>query len=247
MDLFNVKNKNILITGASRGIGKAFAVRFKEAGANVFATGSREESIAWMKNEGITGLWGDLSSSDVPQKLIQEVYSQIDNLHVLINNAGTSANAKAVSLSEKDMDRIIDVNFKSVFRISKLYYKEQSKRKQSGNIINISSVLGLIGSNQVSVYGATKGAVNQLTKNLALEWARSGFRVNSICPGYIETDMISHLKKRESFLEAVKNAIPMKRIGKPEDLIGAALYLASEASSFMTGQCMVIDGGLSIP
>lgn len=247
MDLFSIENKNILITGASRGIGKALALGFKNAGANVFATGSRKESVEWMNDAGIIPLWGDLASPETPSTLMKEVYSKIENLHVLINNAGTSANMKAASMTDEVMDRIIDVNFKSVFRLSKLYYKEQTKRKESGNIINISSVLGLIGSNQVSVYGATKGALNQLTKNLALEWARNGFRVNSICPGYIETDMISHLKKREAFVEAVKNAIPMKRFGQPEDLLGAAIFLASNASAFMTGQCMVLDGGLSIP
>ncbi len=247
MDIFNVKDKIVLITGASRGIGKALALGFHEAGAVVYAAGSKEESVQWMAGQGINPLWGDFSQPETPARLIQSVYAKEKTLDVLINNAGIALYSKAVSISDADINNIMEINFKSVFHASVNYYKEQKKRGVTGTIINISSILGIIGSNQASIYSATKGAIIQLTKNFALEWAKSGFRVNSICPGYIETDMTSHLKRRPAFLEAVENAIPQKRLGKPEEILGPALFLASPASSYITGQCIIVDGGLSIP
>jgi 3-oxoacyl-[acyl-carrier protein] reductase len=242
MSRFSVKDKTVLITGASRGIGKAFALAFKEEGAIVYGTGSSEKSISWMKDSGIEGKVNNVLEQDNIKEIIEEIKSKNGKLDVLVNNAGISKNIPASGLSEKDMEELISVNFKAVFRSSQAFYK--THKQNGGVIINIASVLGLRGFALSSIYSGTKGAVIQLTKACASEWTRNNFRLNAICPGFIDTDMVSNMKSKESMLAEINSKIPMKRMGKPEDLVGAALFLACDASSYITGQILVVDGGL---
>lgn len=239
----DVQGKSILITGASRGIGRALAESFVEGGAHVYGTGRTLESIAWMKDQKVQGRTADVSRPGAVAEVIDEIVKSHGKLDCLINNAGISSNTPASAFKDEEMDRIIDTNFKGVFRACQAYYKAQ--KKFGGSIINIASVLGIVGTPLASIYSGTKGAVVQLTRALAIEWAGSNFRINAICPGFIDTDMTTNIKDKPAVLEKAVSIIPMKRLGKPEEIAGAALFLASDASTYMTGQLIVIDGGMT--
>ena len=219
-ELFSVKDKTVIITGASRGIGRRLAEGFRDAGAIVYGTGSRPESVEWMKDaEGIEGRAANLMEPGAMAAVIEEVHGKHGRL-----------------------DCLIDTNFKGVFRACQAYYKLQRK-SGGGVIINVSSVLGHVGTKLAAVYCGTKGAVIQMSKALAIEWAGSGFRINALCPGFIDTDMTEMIQKRPQVLEQMNASIPMGRMGQPEDLLGASIFLASDASAYMTGQSLVVDGG----
>lgn len=243
MGLFDVTNKTILITGASRGIGRSMAEEFSKAGAIVYGTGSKPESIEWMKEAGLEGRVADIKEMGSMSPIIEEIKTKHGKLNCLINNAGIAVNIPASAFKEEDIYRIIDTNFVGMFRTCQAYYK--SHKLIGGNIINISSILGLVGYSLSSVYSGTKGAAIQLTKSLAAEWVNNQFRLNAICPGFIDTDMNKMIKDKPQVFESVSKGIPMKRMGRPEDIAGAAIFLASEASSYMTGQVITIDGGLT--
>jgi len=243
LSFFDVRNRTILITGASRGIGKALALGFQEVGAIVYGTGSKEESISWMSEQGIEGRVADISKKGSMDPIIEEIKSKHGKLDCLINNAGIAVNIPAVAFKEEDIYKIIDTNLVGMFRTCQFYYK--THKLIGGNIINISSVLGLVGYSLSSIYSGTKGAAIQLTKSLAAEWIGNKFRVNAICPGFIDTDMNKMIKDKPQVFETVSSSIPMRRLGKPEDIVGAAIFLASDSSSYMTGQVIVIDGGLT--
>lgn len=243
MSIVNVKNKVVLITGASRGIGKRLAEGFRDEGAIVHGTGSKPESVAWMKDEGIHGHSADMRDSLAIGSVIQSIHDKEGRIDVLINNAGVASNTPAGGLKEDEILKIVETNYIGLFRACQAYYKVQ--KKSGGNIINFASVLGLVGTPLSSVYSGTKGGVIALTKALAIEWVRNGFRVNTICPGLIETDMTTMITDRPAIKEKVQSNIPMGRMGKPEDLLGAAIYLASDASIYVTGQNIIVDGGLT--
>ncbi len=243
MNLFDLKGQTVLITGASRGIGKALALGFRDMGAIVYGTGSKESSIEWMHSENIHGRVADVSQVGTILPIIEEIKSKHEKLNCLINNAGIASNTPAVAFKEEEIYKIINTNFVGTFRACQAYYK--THKLLGGNIINISSVLGLVGYSLSSVYSGTKGAVIQLTKSLAAEWIGNNFRINAICPGFIDTDMNKMIKDKPQVFDKVANNIPMRRLGNPEDILGAAIYLASSASSYVTGQIIVIDGGLT--
>lgn len=239
----HLNNKIILVTGASRGIGRAIAIALKKSGAIVYGTGTSETSITPLENEGVKPVVLDVRDRDAVFSAIENIIAEEGRLDTLVNNAGIAANTPAGNMKPEEIDAIIDTNFKGLFYACQAYYK--AARKQGGNIINVASVLGLVGTPLASVYSGTKGAVIQLTKTLAIEWARNGFRVNSICPGMIDTDMTEAFKKRPEVLKKVEENIPMKRLGKPEEIAGWAVFLASDMASYATGGCYVVDGGLT--
>lgn len=236
-------NKTVLITGATRGIGKALALGFAQAGYTVYGTGRRLDHTIWAADKNIVLWQADVTEQKIMEEIISEIKQKNGKLDVLINNAGIASHTPASSLTAFEITEIVDINFKAVFHASQTYYKLH--RKAGGNIINIASVLGMVGTSMASVYSGTKGAVIAMTRALSIEWANSNFRVNAICPGFIDTDMTEMIKKRESVMQKMLEFIPMKRLGKPEDLVAPALFLAGDGSAYMTGQTLVIDGGLT--
>lgn len=241
--LFDLSGKSVIITGASRGIGRELALQFRDAGAVVYGTGSRPESVAWMAAEKIQGRAADTRDTAAMEAIIDEVIAAHGRLDCLINNAGVSADIPTAAMKDEKIDQIIDVNFRAVFKACQTYHRKQ--RKKGGNIINVASVAGLVGLKMASVYSGTKAAVVNMTRSLAVEWANSNWRVNALCPGFIDTDMTEAFKARPEVLKAATAAIPMKRLGQPEEMAGGAIFLASDASSYMTGATLVLDGGVS--
>lgn len=242
-DVFSFQDKVILITGAGRGIGRAIAEAFRDRGATVYGTGSREASVEAMKEMKIEGRIADVTDPKAMPSLIQDIVARHKRIDCLINNSGVSADTPASMFKEEDIERILGTNIKGVFRSCQAYFKAQ--KHQGGVIVNVASILGLVGMPLASIYCASKGGVIQLTRALAIEWAGYGFRLNALCPGFIGTDMTQRMTGKPELLDKVLSGIPLKRMGKPEDLAGAALFLASNASSYMTGQTLVIDGGIT--
>lgn len=243
MNRFDIKGRTVLVTGASRGIGKTLALALRDAGAVVYGTGSKPASVEWMAAEHLQGRAADVADPKSMGPLIDEIRKEHGRLDCLINNAGVAANTPASRFKEDEVANMIDINFRGVFHACQAYYNAQ--RKDGGNIINVSSVLGMVGTKLASVYCGTKGAVLNMSRALALEWAGSSFRVNSVCPGFIDTDMVAMIKARPEVLKQMEAGVPLKRLGKPDDLVGAVIFLMSDASAYMTGQSVVVDGGFT--
>ena len=226
--------KTVLITGATRGIGKGIALAFADAGYHVYGTGRNLSGSEWATQKKIHLKEADVTDPARMSEIMTEIKATHGALDCLINNAGIASNSPASALTQEEIQNIIAVNFKGVFECCQSYYKLQ--RKAGGNIINVSSVLGIVGTSLASVYSGTKGAVIAMTRALAIEWAGSGFRVNAICPGFIDTDMTEMIKKRENLMKKLIDVIPQKRLGTPVDIAGPTLFLASDAAGYMTGQ-----------
>lgn len=251
LDRFRLDGKVALVTGGSRGLGMAFARALAEAGADVAVT-ARDPLRARAAVEGIESVGRraiavDADMTDAAQiaALVERVSNELGPIDVLVNNAGISEGAPALEVTEEAWQRVLDVNLNGVWRMS-LAVGEQMVARGTGSIINIGSMSGLIVNRPrwQPAYLAAKAAVHQLTKALAAEWAPHGVRVNALAPGYFLTEA-SPVDQPEYQAWCVDPA-PMRRFGMPDELGPAAVFLASEASSFMTGSVVVIDGGYTL-
>src|SRR5467141_4008010 len=247
LETFRLDGKVALVTGASTGLGQAIAVALAEAGANVACHGNTHPPDATC--EAITGigreafpLTGDLSNPQTPRQLIEKTIAHFGQLDILVNNAGTIRRAAATEYSEEDWATVIEVNLSSVFRMCQLAGRHMIERA-SGKIVNIASLLSFQGGVTVPAYAASKGGVAQLTKALANEWAARGINVNAIAPGYMRTNNTAALQADETRNRQILERIPANRWGVPEDLTGAAVFLASGASDYMHGHVMVVVCG----
>ena len=251
-----IENKVAVITGAASGIGRATAFLFAKEGAHVVvvdidAQGGLETSRLIDADDGTsTFIQADLSKKDDAERVIVDTVRTLGTLDVLVNNAGIFKFGTVVECSEEDWDRMISINLKSVFLLSKYAIPEMVKAG-GGSIINTASVGGLVGVENGSAYAAAKGGVIQLTKSMALDFGAADIRVNCICPGSIKTPMLQAIWQFEargrSLEEIQKDYLqgrPLQKIGTPEDIAYAALYLASGESRFVTGTCLVVDGGI---
>lgn len=241
-NLFSVRGKTVLITGASRGIGRALALGFRDAGATVYGTATRDASLEWMLAEpGITGRSALVEDAVAMGSLLQEIHSKHGRLDCLINNAGINPAAPAASTKHETIRQIMTINFEAIFQICQSYYRIQ--KKTGGNIINIASITGLVAMSASSAYVASKHALIGLTRSLTSEWAAKGFQINAICPGFTDTDMAETLERRPELRARIERVIPAKRLARPEELVGPAIFLASDASSYVNGHTLVVDGG----
>lgn len=247
LDQFDLHGKTAFVTGSSRGLGLAIATALAEAGARVALHGSRAvpaEAIKQVSNaqDRATAVTGDVSDAAACTRIINQVMAQFGRIDILVNNAGTIRRATAVDYSWEDWDAVLETNLSSVFRLSQLAGK-QMLAQGSGKIINIASLLTFQGGIIVPAYAAAKGGVGQLTKAFANEWAARGINVNAIAPGYMETDNTAALRADPVRSRQILERIPAGRWGRPEDLGGAAVFLASRASDYLHGHVLVVDGG----
>lgn len=248
LDAFTLDGKVALVTGASAGLGASMAIALAEAGADVVAHGNSrtpDKTCEVIKNTGRRSLqvMGDLADKTVAQKLISQTLGEFGHLDILINNAGMIRRAPAIDYTEEDWAAVIEVNLSSVFRLSQLAGREMITNGRGGKIINIASLLSFQGGITVPAYAASKGAVAQLTKALANEWAKHRINVNAIAPGYMRTDNTEALQADENRNRQILERIPAARWGEPGDLAGAAVFLSSAASDYLHGHILVVDGG----
>jgi len=244
--LFDLSGKVAMVTGSSTGLGQGMSVGLAGAGADLVLV-DRVESTETAKTisamgRKATSIVADLSAMDAIGKAAADAIAIHGKIDILINNAGTIRRVPAIDFSEKDWDDVMDLNAKTVFFLSQAIARDMLKRKQ-GKIINIASLLSFSGGIIVPSYAASKGAVAQITKALANEWAQHGLNVNAIAPGYMITNNTANLRKDADRTRSISERIPMVRWGTPEDLQGAAVFLASRASDYVNGHVLVIDGG----
>ena len=241
-------NKTAIITGATRGIGRGIAVEFAKQGANVaFTYSSSVDAANALETElnaiGIKakGYQSNAAEFDTAQELAKEILKEFGSIDILVNNAGITKDNLLMRISEDDFDKVIDVNLKSVFNMTKAVIRPMMKQR-SGSIINMSSVVGLKGNAGQSNYAASKSGILGFSKSVALELGSRNIRSNVIAPGFIETEMTGKLD--EATVKTWRDAITLKRGGTPEDIANACVFLASDMSSYITGQTLSVDGGM---
>ena len=248
VDQFSLAGKRALVTGASRGLGRAMAIAVAEAGADVVCASSNQggaDDTAKSVQSLCRTAWttrADLAYRQSVRLMAEDAQRQAGAIDILINNGGTIARQPAVDYSESEWDRIINTNLDSVWFLSQ-YFGRGMVERRSGKIINIASVLSFSGGITVPAYTASKHAVAGLTKALANEWARHNVQVNAIAPGYFSTDNTQRLRDDTTRFAEITSRIPAGRWGDPSELAGAAVFLASEASNYVNGHILLVDGG----
>lgn len=246
---WNLKNKKALITGGTKGIGKSVAKEFIDLGADVAVVARNESDFNVLQNElnakNLVFIKADLSNLNDLQFVIHEIKQKWGSLDILINNVGTNIRKKTIEYSAVEFDKIINTNLRSAFELSRLSYP-LLKESEQGNIVNISSVAGQTHLRTGSIYGMTKAALIQLTKNLAGEWAEDGIRVNAVAPWYIKTPLAETVLKNPEYYNEVVSRTPMKKVGNPEDVAAAVAFLCMPSAAYITGQCISVDGGFTI-
>lgn len=246
---FDLTGKTAIVTGASRGLGRAMALSLAQAGANVVITDvlDAKKTVKEIEALGVKAmcLKVDVTKPKDVGAMVTKTLAKFKKIDILINNAGIYFATPVLTMKEKDWDRIISVNLKGTLLCARAVGKEMCRQK-SGAIVNVASVAGIMAFAQSAAYNTSKAAIIMLTKTLATEWAARGVRVNAICPGIFATDMTKGLLNDKGFQTMVKTKIPMARYAVPEELMGAALYLASDASSYTTGHALVVDGGWTV-
>jgi 2-deoxy-D-gluconate 3-dehydrogenase len=247
LESFRLTGKNALVTGSSRGLGAGIAVALAEAGANVALHGSKSVPEEVIERVAATGarhveLAADLRHPDRCAELVAQTVEALGSIDILVNNAGITRRAPAVDYTPEDWDEVLAANLTSVFRLCQSAGRHMLARR-SGKIVNIASLLSFQGGITVPSYAAAKGGVAQLTKALANEWAAKGVQVNAIAPGYMETDLTEALQNDPNRSRQIMERIPAGRWGSPQDLAGAAVFLASPASDYINGHILVVDGG----
>ena len=252
-----VKGLNALITGASRGIGRAIALKYADEGADLFLAATKRENLENVATEisslGRQVFTYELDVSDRKQavQMVDQAILDLGRIDILINNAGVYKPARFVDYSPEDFDRIIQVNLYGAFHVLQLVVRNMIK-EGTGSVINIASTAGKWGSMNQSAYNTSKHGLVGLTRCVALETAAAGLRVNAICPGFVETDLLNELKthaeingmSENEFRELAKSRVPMRRFMKSEEIADLAIFLGSDESSGMTGQSLLIDGGM---
>jgi len=241
----NLTGKKALVTGASQGIGRAIADRFLDAGAEVWglSTGEPADLPQRLEKAGGKLRWiaADLGKLDELEAVVEKAIKESGGFDVLVNNAGITKDNLAFRMSMEEWQKVIDINLSAAFLAARTVGRDMI-RKRSGSIINMTSVVGIHGNGGQANYAASKAGIIGLTKSLAQEVASRSVRVNAIAPGFIETRMTDAIPPEAK--EKMTGIIPLKRTGKPEDIAEAALFLASDSSSYITGQVLPVDGGM---
>jgi len=240
----NLKNKNIIVTGASGGIGNAIIKKLNEAGANILASGTRIEKLEELKDnfKKIKILKFDISQSDKIEEFIENATSELGgSLDGIVNNAGITQDNLAIRMSLDEWQKVININLTSTFLMSKFAIKKMLKNK-SGKIVNITSVVGHTGNLGQANYTASKAGIVAMSKSLAIEYAKKNININCISPGFIQTAMTDKID--DKFKEVIISKIPSARLGKPDDIANAVLFLSSDQSSYINGETIHVNGGM---
>jgi len=240
----NLENKNIIVTGASGGIGNAIIKRLNEAGANILASGTRIEKLEELKNnfKKIKILKFDISQSDKIEEFIENSTNELGgSLDGIVNNAGITQDNLAIRMSLDEWQKVININLTSTFLMSKFAIKKMLKNK-SGKIVNITSVVGHTGNLGQANYTASKAGIVAMSKSLAIEYAKKNININCISPGFIQTAMTDKID--DKFKEVIISKIPSARLGKPDDIANAVLFLSSDQSSYINGETIHVNGGM---
>lgn len=247
--LFSVQDKVTLVSGASRGIGKALAAGFASRGAKVIITGRNEDTLAAAAKEiavdgNVEPLVCDVASVDSITAAVEHVYRSYGRIDTLVSVAGVNIRQPATAFSEEDYDFVVDINLKGAFFIAQQVGKRMLEQG-SGSIINIDSLNTYAPLKNVAPYALSKAGVVMMTRSLAVEWGPRGVRVNTLAPGFVLTDLTQKLWSDPAMQAWGETNTPLSRLGKPDDMVGTAVFLASDASAFMTGQVIRVDGGFS--
>jgi 3-oxoacyl-[acyl-carrier protein] reductase len=240
----NLEKKNIIVTGASGGIGNAIIKKLYEAGANILASGTRIEKLQELKKnfENIKILKFDISQSDKIEEFIENGTSELGgSLDVIVNNAGITQDNLAIRMNLDEWQKVININLTSTFLMSKFAIKKMLKNK-SGKIVNITSVVGHTGNLGQANYTASKAGIVAMSKSLAIEYAKKNININCISPGFIKTAMTDKID--EKFKEVIISKIPSARLGEPDDIANAVLFLSSEQSNYINGETLHVNGGM---
>jgi len=239
-----LEKKNIIVTGASGGIGNAIIKKLSEAGANILASGTRIEKLEELKKnfEGLKILKFDISQSDKIEDFIENATSELGgSLDGIVNNAGITQDNLAIRMNLDEWQKVININLTSTFLMSKYAIKKMLKNK-SGKIVNITSVVGHTGNLGQANYTASKAGIVAMSKSLAIEYAKKNININCISPGFIKTAMTDKID--EKFKEVIVSKIPSARLGEPDDIANAVLFLSSDSSNYINGETLHVNGGM---
>jgi len=248
----NLEGKVALVTGGGRGIGRAIALALAEAGADVCVTARTErqiqETAEMIRGMGRSALpvSADATDAAAVSSIVNKTIRELGGLNILINNAGIALTKPLLDFSETDYDQVMAINMKSMFHFTKAAGAHLVSQR-SGCVVNITSVGAFVAAANQAIYHASKAAVAHFTKAMAIEWARYNIRVNAVAPGWINTGMISDLIEDQEKLTQYLKAIPLRRLGEPEEIAPLVAFLCSDLAAYMTGSVVVIDGGLMIP
>ena len=242
--MINLEKKNIIVTGASGGIGNSIVKRLNEAGANILASGTRIEKLEELKKnfEGIKILKFDISQSDKIEEFVENATNELGgSLDGMVNNAGITQDNLAIRMSLDEWQKVININLTSTFLMSKFAIKKMLKNK-SGKIVNVTSVVGHTGNLGQANYTASKAGIVAMSKSLAIEYAKKNININCISPGFIKTAMTDKID--DKFKEVIISKIPSARLGEPDDIANAVLFLSSDLSNYINGETLHVNGGM---
>jgi len=244
----DLHGKNVIVTGAGKGIGKAIALAFAESGAKVVAVGRTMDDLKLVKEEIIKGggicsvIKCDVQNVNQIEQMVEQVYKDNKKIDILVNSAGVNIQSHSLDVSEDQWDTIINTNLKGAFFTSQAVAKKM-KLSSEGRIINITSQMALVGYYKRAAYCASKGGLTQASKVMAVELAEYNIKVNCVAPTFIKTPLTEPMFRDKEFLSEVIERIPLKKIGAPQDVVGAVLYLSSDSADMVTGSTVLVDGG----
>ena len=244
---FDLHGKVAVVTGATRGIGQGIALGLAQAGADIVCVGRSDDSETKAEVEGLgrtyLNIRADMACKESPDRIVRQTMETFGKIDILVNAAGITRRAMAIDVTEEDWQDVLDVNLTAVFFMCQRVARQFIRHGGGGKIINIGSMTSYQGGIKVIPYTASKAAVRMITMHMCNEWAQYGIHINAIAPGYIETDMTAAMRKEPERMAETAPRIPMKRWGRPEDLAGAAVFLASDASDYVNGFTIAVDGG----